>query len=83
MAGLRFRTFSCAQFDALIHTVRSGDQMETTTVCSICDKPERQCGCDRFCCYCQGQYGVRLCEDGKYYCPDCREACEQRVARET
>jgi hypothetical protein len=24
---------------------------------------------------------VRLCMDGKYYCPDCREACEVSVAQ--
>jgi hypothetical protein len=23
---------------------------------------------------------IRLCEDGLYYCPDCREACDVRVA---
>lgn len=34
------------------------------------------CKCDRYCWLCQGLYGVRLCVDGQYYCPDCREACD-------
>ncbi len=49
--------------------------MESTN-CSICDKPERDCKCERYCCICVGQYGVRLCSDGLYYCTDCREACQ-------
>jgi len=24
--------------------------------------------------------GIRLCMDGLYYCPDCREACEMSTA---
>jgi hypothetical protein len=48
-------------------------------VCAVCDKPERECKCDRYCCHCQGQYGIRLCVDGLYYCPECREACEVSV----
>ena len=47
-----------------------------TTVCSMCDKPKRDCSCPRYCCVCTGEYGVRLCNDGLYYCPDCREACQ-------
>jgi hypothetical protein len=54
--------------------------MESITLCSICDKPEKNCDCDRFCCYCEGQHEVRMCNDGKYYCPDCREACEMHLA---
>jgi hypothetical protein len=55
--------------------------MQSTILCSQCDLPEIKCACDRYCCYCQGQQGVRLCMDGKYYCPDCREACEISVAQ--
>jgi hypothetical protein len=54
--------------------------MQSTVLCSQCDLPASTCKCDRYCCYCQGQEGVRLCMDGKYYCPDCREACEISVA---
>jgi hypothetical protein len=35
--------------------------------------------CDKFCYMCKGEFGVQLCEDGLYYCPDCREACDIRV----
>src|ERR1700730_13904586 len=54
--------------------------MKTVVLCAQCDKPERECTCDRYCCYCQGLEGIRFCDDGKYYCPDCREACDIRVA---
>ena len=49
-------------------------------VCMQCDNPERTCKCDKYCYMCKGEFGVRLCEDGLYYCPDCREACDLRVA---
>ncbi len=49
-------------------------------VCVQCDQPEERCGCEKYCTYCQSQTGIRLCEDGLYYCPDCREACEVHVA---
>ena len=45
----------------------------------LCDKPESDCKCDRYCCHCKGEFGIRLCVDGQYYCPDCREACDVRV----
>lgn len=48
-------------------------------VCALCDKPEHQCQCDRYCCLCQAVFGIRLCVDGQYYCPDCREAMDLRV----
>ena len=51
-----------------------------TTVCAQCDKSEVQCRCEKYCCFCQSQQNIRLCLDGLYYCPDCREACEMRVA---
>ena len=56
----------------------SRHEMETT-VCGMCEKSERDCKCDRYCCICMGQYGIRLCSDGLYYCPDCREACQVNV----
>jgi hypothetical protein len=54
--------------------------MQNIVLCSQCEKPENKCDCVRYCCYCQGSEHIRLCVDGKYYCPDCREACEVRVA---
>jgi hypothetical protein len=54
--------------------------MKTATLCVQCDKQERQCTCDRYCCYCQGVEGIRMCADGKFYCPDCREACDIHLA---
>ena len=51
-----------------------------TTLCSQCDHPESQCTCEKYCCFCQSQHNVRLCVDGLYYCPDCREACDIHVA---
>ncbi len=56
------------------------DMPYTKVVCAQCDLPESKCACDRYCCYCQGHDGVRLCVDGIYYCPECREACEVRLA---
>jgi hypothetical protein len=47
-------------------------------VCGTCSKLERQCQCDRFCMLCQSDFQVRLCEDGFYYCKDCRDACDFR-----
>jgi hypothetical protein len=56
-----------------------GEFDPVTVLCSQCDKPETQCTCEKFCCFCQSQYNIRLCVDGLYYCPDCREACDVRV----
>ncbi len=53
--------------------------MDDQVVCVLCDRPEEECKCVRYCCYCKGQTGIRLCIDGQYYCPDCREACDIRV----
>ena len=44
--------------------------------CFQCEKEESRCQCDKFCTLCQGEYNVRLCQDGMYYCIDCREACD-------
>ena len=54
--------------------------MDTRVLCTLCDKPEHDCTCDRYCCLCQGHFNVRLCADGQYYCPDCREACDIALA---
>ena len=46
--------------------------------CMVCDKPEKQCTCNRYCALCHADYELRLTEDGQYYCRDCREACDFR-----
>jgi hypothetical protein len=51
-----------------------------TTLCSQCDKPETQCTCEKFCCFCQSQHDIRLGVDRMYYCPECREACDVALA---
>ena len=50
--------------------------MQDNVVCVLCDKREAECGCERYCNLCKAQYAIRLCMDGQYYCPDCREAIE-------
>jgi hypothetical protein len=60
--------------------VPDGRTNPVITVCSQCDKSETKCGCEKYCCFCQSQENVRLCVDGLYYCPDCREACDLHVA---
>jgi len=45
-------------------------------ICAICDLTEKRCQCEKYCCLCQTQYEVRLCEDGSYYCSPCRESCD-------
>src|SRR2546430_15608182 len=54
--------------------------MEGPTVCVQCDMPEERCTCERYCTICKGQHNIRLCSDGLYYCPDCREACDVGLA---
>lgn len=44
--------------------------------CIICEQEESKCTCDRYCGMCQGANDVRLCNDGMYYCLECREACD-------
>ena len=51
-------------------------------VCMQCELSEERCGCEKFCCFCQSQLDVRLCQDGLYYCPGCREACDYKTADE-
>jgi hypothetical protein len=67
-------------YDCRRELPRKGALGMTGTVCSQCDNPESKCNCDKYCCFCQSQQSVRLCVDGLYYCPDCREACDIHVA---
>ncbi len=53
--------------------------MAGLVLCAMCDKPEAECKCEHYCWMCKGQFGIRMCIDGQYYCPDCREACDIRV----
>lgn len=45
-------------------------------VCSACGLNESKCQCDHFCILCRADHNVRLCQDGCYYCAECREVCE-------
>jgi hypothetical protein len=58
------------------------DEMKPTkmVVCSQCDKPEQECRCDHYCCICAGFERVKLGADGLYYCLDCMEACDVKLA---
>jgi hypothetical protein len=49
-------------------------------VCGQCDRTEGNCNCEKYCTICKGQINVKLCADGLYYCPDCREACDVALA---
>ena len=44
--------------------------------CGVCNQEEIKCSCDKYCCLCHGGNNVRLCQDGMWYCLDCREACD-------
>lgn len=52
---------------------------KTKVHCAQCDMMEEKCDCEKYCCFCQSQLGVRLCHDGLYYCEPCREACDYKV----
>ena len=54
--------------------------MQGPVLCNVCGKAESDCNCEKYCTICQGQTGIRLCVDGLYYCPDCREACDVSLA---
>jgi hypothetical protein len=54
--------------------------MPAQVLCVQCDKSEEHCVCEKYCTICQGQLDVRLCMDGLYYCPDCRDACDVSLA---
>jgi len=43
-----------------------------------CEMTEDKCECEKYCAFCQGQVDARLCQDGLYYCPPCREACDYK-----
>jgi len=49
-------------------------------VCMQCEMTEERCECEKYCCSCQSQIDVRLCEDSLYYCNPCREACDYKVS---
>ena len=51
-------------------------------VCTQCEMAEDKCHCEKFCCFCQSQLDIRLCHDGLFYCPPCREACGYKTADE-
>ena len=44
--------------------------------CMVCEPVEENCDCHKYCGICQGSNQVRLCEDGQYYCLECREVCD-------
>jgi hypothetical protein len=48
--------------------------------CAQCERPEAQCECDKFCCLCQTQLDVRICQDGLMYCEPCRNACDYKTS---
>lgn len=48
-------------------------------VCTVCGVIEDECKCPRFCILCKSDMNVRLCEDGCFYCGDCREVCGYSV----
>ena len=45
-------------------------------VCTACGLTEDKCKCEKFCILCRSDSNVRLCQDGCYYCRDCREICD-------
>lgn len=59
---------------------RNTGESQVVTVCSQCEKAEPECSCVKYCCFCQSQYNIHMGVDGLYYCPDCREACDVRLA---
>jgi hypothetical protein len=48
--------------------------------CGQCEMPEAQCECDKFCCLCQSQLDIRICQDGLMYCEPCRSACNYKTS---
>ena len=72
---LRLAASSLAQVEFSLEAFMQGQ-----TLCAQCDLPEDRCSCERYCTICKGQMNVRLCSDGLYYCPDCREACDVSLA---
>jgi len=50
--------------------------MASQITCGICELPEEKCLCEKYCSLCLGYHQVRLCNDQRYYCLECREACD-------
>ena len=48
--------------------------------CAQCEMPEAQCECDKFCCLCQSQLDIRICQDGLMYCEPCRAASDYKTS---
>ncbi|HWG59518.1 MAG TPA: hypothetical protein VN661_10785 [Candidatus Acidoferrales bacterium] len=80
MPDLRGRPYDEGTTRCFAQTRGRGKAVRVVTLCSQCDKPEQQCTCEKYCCFCQSQQHIRLCVDGLYYCPECREACDVRTA---
>jgi hypothetical protein len=57
-----------------------GGQMAEEVLCVQCDSPEWQCQCDKYCSMCKSWENVFLCTDGQYYCANCREAMDLKIA---
>ena len=53
--------------------------MREEFLCSACGSREAKCQCEKYCILCKSDVNVRLCQDGCYYCRDCREICEFSV----
>jgi hypothetical protein len=70
------------------HFARCGESryislMATTKTkfrCMQCEMSEERCECEKCCALCQSQIDIRLCQDGLYYCPPCRQACDYKVS---
>jgi hypothetical protein len=52
----------------------------TRVHCAQCELPESQCACEKFCCLCQSELDVRICQDGLMYCEACRTACDYKTS---
>ena len=50
--------------------------MSEQFLCAVCEQTEEKCDCNKYCCLCMGDHQVRLCNDGLWYCLECREACD-------
>jgi len=48
--------------------------------CGQCDMAEDHCECEKFCCFCQSQLDIRICQDGLMYCEPCRTACDYQTS---
>ena len=55
---------------------RKAGPMAERFKCAVCEMEETRCECEKYCTICQGEHNVRLCQDGSYYCQECREICD-------